>query len=396
MTGLLVYTENYARGGGNQYMSDLVDCVAHLYERLDIASNPGGIYNEDISRLPPRSTVSSVPIISEHRTWADHHARAPRLTDWVLRAIRRYEDSAFEYNVRLLRRRIRRVQPSAVLACNGGYPAAPSVRAMVVAAHREHLPVVMSVVSMPESRREGRLDADQRNDELVWRSVTAVIANAAGIVDALTATRGMPAGLAHVVHNGVEDVEPRPRARPDRALVIGCVSRMEPLKGTGYLIDAFSQLAASRADARLMMVGEGRSRDDAEATIRERGLAGRCEFTGWFDGEIHDLLSTFDIFVLPSLWEGFPYVLLEAMRAGLPIVSTRVGGVPEAIEDGVSGILVEPASAESLVDALARVFDDPGLRESLGRAARERFERCFTMDAMRRAATEAFTSGGLA
>jgi glycosyltransferase involved in cell wall biosynthesis len=397
MTHLLVYTENYARGGGNSYMTDLVNAVSPLFDTVTVASNPGGVYAEDEARLGSTSPLVAVPVISEHRIWIEYHERWPRLTSVATRVVRRCQVLAFEGNVRLLRSLIRRVRPTAVLSCNGGYPAAPSVLAMVIAAGREKVPVVLSVVSMPEPRRPEHLERDRRTDMKVWRSVTAVVVNAEHIVPALVEMHEMPAGLTHVVHNGLaESAAPKIHAESGHGLTIGCVSRMEPMKGTEYLVDAFTKVAEAHPDTRLLMVGEGRSRDAAVRTLADRGLKDRALVEGWHDGDIEDVLAGVDIYAFPSLWEGLPYSILEAMRAGLPIVATDVGGVSEAIQDGVTGLLVAPGSSDALAAAISRLIDDPALRERLGAAARERFEKEFSLAAMHESAARVFREVGLA
>lgn len=396
MSHLLVYTESYARGGGNTYLVDLVNGVSGLYEQVTLASNPGGLFAEDVARLDRTYPVVVVPIISEHRAYAELHERAPRRAAWTMRAIQRFEGLAFERNIALFRRLIRRVGATAVLSCNGGYPAAPSALALALAAHREGLPVAMSVVSMPEARREGREDHDRHTDALVWASLDAVIVNAGCMIPALASTHEMPESLARVVHTGVAYAPPRTERSTGGPIVVGSVSRMDPAKGTEHLVDAFALVAATHPEARLMMVGEGPCRQSALRALEQHGLSGRSDLPGWVAGEIGEVLDDFDVFVMPSLWEGLPYVVLEAMRAGLAIVSTDVGGISEAIEDGVDGLLVPPASPEALASAISRLLDDPELRATLGRAARERFERDFSLAAMHAAAVCVFREAGLA
>ena len=397
MTCLLVYTENYARGGGNAYLVDLMNSVSALYDSVTLASNPGGVHPEDLARLLSLPRTEVVPIISEHRIYADLHERRPRLMAWSIRIVRRFADLAFECNVLLLRRLIRRVKPTVVLSCNGGYPAAPSALAMVVAARREGVPVALSVVSMPEPRHVDHTERDRRTDLKVWRSVDVVIVNTGHIVSALIAEREMPIGLARVVRNGLaENISTHARDTSREATTIGCVSRMEPMKGTEYLVDAFTKLACTHPDARLLMVGEGMSREGAIRTLEGSGLLDRARIEGWRHDDIAEILSDIDIFAFPSLWEGLPYAILEAMRAGLPIVATDVGGVSEAIEDGVTGLLVPPASSEALAVAITRLIDDCDLRLRLGRATRERFEKEFSLVAMQESAVRVFREVGLA
>jgi len=121
-------------------------------------------------------------------------------------------------------------------------------------------------------------------------------------------------------------------------------------------------------------------------------LQGRVELLGHYGGDVDALLSRFNLYVFPSLWEGFPYSIVEAMRAGVPIVATRVGGIPEAIMDGKEGLLVEPGSRDAIVDALQRLLDDPDLRRSLGRHARLKYENSLSLDKMHLRVREVFAA----
>lgn len=122
-------------------------------------------------------------------------------------------------------------------------------------------------------------------------------------------------------------------------------------------------------------------RDRLRAQIRQLGLQRTVQLPGE-RGDVRCWLAACDIFVLPSLWEGLPNALLEAMALGLPVVASRVDGVPEAVTDGKDGLLVAPGNAATLSVALAKLMDDPELRRSLSQAARARMAENFTLPAM--------------
>jgi len=172
------------------------------------------------------------------------------------------------------------------------------------------------------------------------------------------------------------------RAIPKDVPWIGAVAELTKNKGLSYLIEAVKMVPR----ACLIIVGGGELRNDLETLSRHRGIGDRVFFTG----EIADaarLLPAFDVFALPSLKEGFPYAILEAMAAGLPIVATKVGGVSEQIENGKSGILVPMENSRALAQALERLSEDPALSGKLGDAARERIYERFSLAEML-AATE--------
>jgi glycosyltransferase involved in cell wall biosynthesis len=394
---LLVFTENYGRGGGNSYLIDMFNGVQCMYDTTALAGNPGALHAEELARLNGSPAVLKVPIRTIPWAWTTFHGRSPRLALLLVRLMAKFEQSTFAYNVALLRRLIRRVRPTAVLACNGGFPAAPSALAMVVAAHREGVPAILSIVSVPEPRRSERIDADMAFDQSIWESAVAVVVNVSQIAHALEELRGMPAGLARVVRNGLPDrIVDSPRKRGSDALTIGCVSRLEALKGTDVLVDAFSRVAQRRSEARLVLVGEGNGLEAAREALAQHGLSDRSSVPGWYKGDVDELVATFDIYAFPSLWEGLPYSILEAMRAGRAIVATRVGGIPEAIIDGETGLLVEAGSVDALADGIERLAQDSELRARLGAAARERFLAEFCLDTTYTRFADVFRSTGMA
>jgi glycosyltransferase involved in cell wall biosynthesis len=176
-----------------------------------------------------------------------------------------------------------------------------------------------------------------------------------------------------VVHNGVPD-------RPERAdpgsgpPVIAMVARMAAPKDHLLLIRA---LAGVREPFQLLLIGDGPDRPAIERCIEELGLGARVELAGVSD-QVPRLLAGAWLAALISRQEGFPLAVLEAMRAGLPVIASDVGGVREAVEDGVTGLLVPRGDEEALRAALARLLADASLRRSMGQAGRRAYERRFT------------------
>jgi glycosyltransferase involved in cell wall biosynthesis len=131
-------------------------------------------------------------------------------------------------------------------------------------------------------------------------------------------------------------------------------------------------------DARLILVGRGPELERLEAIVQELGLAASVVFLG-YRGDIPNVIAALDIVMLASLEEGFGLAMVEAMAFEKPILATRVGGVPEVVADGVTGLLVPPADSGALSDALVTLLGDPVLRASLGEAGRRRAEEKFTI-----------------
>lgn len=179
--------------------------------------------------------------------------------------------------------------------------------------------------------------------------------------------RGLKPSKLAVVPNGIEVEAFKPGCRNGK--VVTTVSVLREGKGIEVLLDAVPLVP----DAQFVIVGDG--------PLREKLQGGdRVTWTG-FRRDVPELLSQSDVFVLPSLGDAYPTVLLEAMAAGLPVVSTRVGGIPEIVEDGRTGILVPPGNPTALASAISGLLDSPEKREALGRAARAEAESRFSTQA---------------
>lgn len=176
----------------------------------------------------------------------------------------------------------------------------------------------------------------------------------------------------HIVHCGVDPSRyaPSPERTGLRALFVG---RLAGVKGVPILIDAMTRLAASYPDLTLRLVGDGPERAALEAEVARRGLSDRVLFLGYrSQSEVSEELSQADVFVLPSFAEGVPVVLMEAMAAQVPVLTTRIAGVPELVEDGVSGRLVPPGDVNAFAEALDDLLSDPDARATFGSAGRSK------------------------
>jgi glycosyltransferase involved in cell wall biosynthesis len=154
---------------------------------------------------------------------------------------------------------------------------------------------------------------------------------------------------------------------PADAPLAGIIARLTEQKAHRYLFDAIAgrpELAALH----LLVVGDGDLRDELRAQVDRLGLSARVHFLG-ARRDLGDLLAAIDLFVMPSLWEGLPLSMVLAMGAGLPVVATRVAGIPEVVDNGVTGLLVPPADVAALGSALARLVSDRKLGKTLGAAA---------------------------
>ena len=169
----------------------------------------------------------------------------------------------------------------------------------------------------------------------------------------------------------------------EKTFLVGAVANLFPRKGYEHLIRAVHLAAPNVPTVGCLIVGEGDPgyRAGLDALTRDLGLAGRVVFAG-FQSDVFPYLAAMDLFVLPSVMEGFGIALLEAMAMGRPVVATKVGGVPEVVEEGVTGLLVPPADPASLARAIVRLAEAPELRRQLGGAGAERVRERFHVTRM--------------
>lgn len=197
-----------------------------------------------------------------------------------------------------------------------------------------------------------------------------------------------PAERVHVVKNGVRPPAPlrtRDEVRSELGLgdrpVAGIVARLAPVKNHALLLHAWQQVLRTVPDAVLLVVGNGTQAASLQALAVELEIERQVRFLG-FRRDIADLLQAFDVFVLSSWSEGLSLTLLEAEAAGLPIVATHVGGNPEVVHDGQTGILVPSNEAVPMAAALARLLQDAALRRQLGERGRTFYGAHHTLDVM--------------
>jgi glycosyltransferase involved in cell wall biosynthesis len=160
-----------------------------------------------------------------------------------------------------------------------------------------------------------------------------------------------------------------------------CVGRLAPAKGQVLLVQACARLRDAGVRFHLRLVGAGPDRERIERAVRDLGLQDRITLTGALtQGEVRKQFDQADIFVLPSLAEGIPVVLMEAMASGVPCVTTPVNGIPELIEHERTGLLARPGDVDSLAEQLQRLVDAPALRHSIALAARDKVLADFDLE----------------
>ncbi|MFN8545909.1 MAG: glycosyltransferase [Candidatus Binatia bacterium] len=251
------------------------------------------------------------------------------------------------------------------------------------------IPVVIASERVHEERRAwGRRLVDRVLDPVT----DAYLVNCEAIARGLTEQVGIARRKVRVITNGI-DLRGFPAPRPDRAAarralgfdparrLVAQVGRLTAQKDYPTYLRAAAQVATALSDTDFLIVGEGELRSELERLAAELGLGERVRFLG-LRHDVPALLGAVDVVVMTSVFEGFPNALLEAMASGAVVVATEVGGCPELVRPGETGVLVPPRSPQAVAAGVRRILDDAALAVRLAGAARRRVEQEFSVEVL--------------
>jgi L-malate glycosyltransferase len=225
---------------------------------------------------------------------------------------------------------------------------------------------------------------------LLTRGCGRVYSVSAALRESMIGEGFHPLGIA-VIHNGIDPG--RPPTQTDRraaryhlgiwgdTVVVGTVARLDPVKNIAALIEAFAAMRTWVPRSVLVIVGDGPDRAMLETCAQQAGVADAVRFLG-NRTDVRRLLPAFDVYANTSISEGVSLTILEAMATALPVIATRVGGTPEVVENGITGLLVPARDPKRLTASLIELACAPDLRRAIGAAARERIEERFTIERM--------------
>ncbi len=233
------------------------------------------------------------------------------------------------------------------------------------------------------SSRRQRMRARLRRalERLAARRVDGIACVAATVREFVVDEMRLPTRVS-VIHNGIPDYVASPSTPANDARRLISVGRLASVKAYDVMLRAFAQVSHNRPCVRLTLVGDGPERENLERLAERLCIGSTVDFVGFRD-DVADLLAQQDLFVLSSQHEGISIAILEAMRAGLPVVATHVGGVPDTVVDGVTGVLVPPDDAQALAAAIDQLLETPCSLRAIGAAGRSVQQRHFSLQRMR-------------
>jgi glycosyltransferase involved in cell wall biosynthesis len=222
-------------------------------------------------------------------------------------------------------------------------------------------------------------------DRMALKKFNALAAVSDAVAQRLLAF-GVPPEKIKTIANGIdvtafERAQPLPLLKDEGSIVVGVVARLDLQKGFEYLLRAARELCKTFPDLKIVIAGEGPDRNRIEEMIQQYGLQSSVVLAGQ-QSNMPAVYAAMDIFVLPSLNEGLPMTVLEAMAASKPVIATRVGAIPSVIRDGENGLLVAPKDSEGLRNAVASLLNDPERRRQLGDQAHAWVSQNYTSEAM--------------
>jgi len=244
-----------------------------------------------------------------------------------------------------------------------------------LAAMFARVPIIVGTeVNIYENKEPRHITAER----WLMSTTDAVVVSAGSVRDFYIEQVGAEPSKVEVIYNAVDwsqlgTTRTRDEMRDElqidrRAPVAGIVARLTEQKAHSVLLSSMASTPGLEP-LHLVVVGDGHLRESLERLARDLGIADRVRFLG-ARRDLGNLMSAMDMFVMPSLWEGLPLSMVLAMGAGLPVVATRVAGIPEVVQDGTTGLLVPPNDARSLGEALAQLVRNQDLRRALGTAAK--------------------------
>ena len=215
--------------------------------------------------------------------------------------------------------------------------------------------------------------------------INGIIVNAGSIKNYLIQEFRVTPDKIEVIHNGIKinnkSVEKKKSKEAGGNIIVGFIGRLHPVKGCSFLIDAAKNVIKEYPDILFLIVGDGPERNNLKYKINNYGIMKNFQFVG-YQKNIQLYISKMDFIILPSKSEGFPNVVLEAMAGQKPVVATRVGGVPEVVIDGETGIIIEPGDVTALINSINNICGDKDLRKKMGLAAFKRVQEQFGIERM--------------
>lgn len=398
------FIESHSPGGLERFVSDTIEIGKSFSTQLTVFYSGREDLLRLVQKVAPQAHCVPVSVFStkiiEEWIWLQ---RPPRLM-WksILPFMDVFRWICLFLNLPLLQKTFRTHSVDVLHVVNGGYPASMSCLAAILAARKSGIPrIVLSILGRP--RRRFWLGLERAVDWCVSEAVDAVASCFQKGAESLCCQRNFPSVKSGVLYHGVRTIagsgsffseDMRQKWNLGSGPIIGNISVLEPYKGHRYLIEAVGLLKTEFPSIRCLLVGGGKEYDVIKRYADDRNLGKNIVMVGHVEPDPLVWLSLFDIFVHPTMEDALPYVVLDAMAFGKPIVATQVGGIPEQVMDGESGILVSPGDSLALAEAIKKLLKNPALATRLGQNACAQVREKFSMMSMEHGLSRLYGANG--
>lgn len=358
-----VYFESPWSGGASRYASDVIRSLS-LSGEIKVWATESSFSEAEVNEV---RTVAQLQTFSRYPFYDLLH-RSGRIRRWLRKASEigwTLPDIAWSTKLVV-------TSKGRIVVVNGGYPGSRRGIALAVVGLLFRRRVTLFVLSVPRERSLASGPLGFLLDRFFARRGLNVVVNSASQASMMSSRRRWPTELVHVCRNSCRpttNLIERKTSRSADSVKVLYFGRLDRLKGVHELIDSVARLRSEEIRVHLTFAGEGPERGHLEASVARLGLSNSVTFLGFVAPADDSFFADYDIGALPSHWEGLPFSVLDMMAAALPVVASAVGGVPEVIEDGVSGLLVAPSDPGALTEALRKLALDADLRSRVGSGA---------------------------
>jgi len=374
---IIAFTENHLGGGSNRYFIEAVNNLPEDIQKIIVSTNTEALSITEKKSLNEKTHYHPIPIYnlySIYLSWGIYHKKYWKLSKIVLLAFTPLFVlvNLFNYGKLLLT-----YKPDLLFIISGGFPGPHSTFVLALLGKILGIKNIVGVVSEPLQRTF----LHNIYYSLVKKTWDKIVVNCASIGEKFI-EQGIPQKKLYVIFNGIEPVNTKGFSSNKVIQTIGYVGRIDQQKGLQHLIEGFVICLKKYPHLKLLIAGSGTYKSAVEDSIVRLHLQKNIELVGFVEN-VYDFFKKIDVFVFPSLHEGLPYSVMEAMNAQLPVIATNVGGIAELITNEVEGLIVNVKSSEEIAFALERLISQPSLAHRLSKSGYNKVQISFSMDRLK-------------
>ena len=378
---IIIFNENWVYGGNNLYIENLINFLSDYNYEVELILNNEGIYNKD--KIPNTVKVSRFNTLNA-TSFVNNKYKNSRLFSNLYKYFVILRPIIFLINICRFYFFLKKKNLNLVISCNGGYPAAESCISLIVASYLLKIKNIFCIASMPKDRKYLLLPYELLLDKALNFTCDIITTVSNAQMNELILKRGNFRSKKIILNNGIKDDLRNEKTNyfTSKVINLGVISRLDKDKSISTLVHLASKLKKEKFNFHLYIIGTGPEINNIKKLTKDLCLDNEITITGYVENTKEYLLNIFDIYLFPSLLEGLPYSILEAMKYSLPIITTPAGGITEAIKNMENGLIVDKNSILSFYNATKLLIENKDLAIELGRNAKQTFKEKFTIEIM--------------